>query len=43
MFAFFIAIFELSWVENPYKQQTFIGFVNFEIYKENYACVLNFC
>ena len=38
----FIAIFELSGVENPYIQRIFIEFVIFEISKEYYPCVLNF-
>ena len=39
----FIAIFELSGVENPYIQRIFIEFVIFEISKKYYARVLNFC
>ena len=39
----FIAIFELSYVENPYKQRKFSRFVKFGILKKYYVCVLNFC
>ena len=39
----FIAIFELSGVENPYKQWIVSKFVKFEKLKKYYVCVLSFC